>query len=121
MAEKLTKTDIHKKAMLEALEKSLGIVTAACKSVGITRTTHYDWANSDEEYRNAVNALQDVALDFAESKLFKRMESDSDAAIIFYLKTKGRKRGYSEHTELTIKSELPDWMVNKSLPDESEP
>ena len=31
-----------KKAMVDALEKSLGVVTTACKSVGIDRGTHYN-------------------------------------------------------------------------------
>ena len=34
----MDKTEQHKKAMLDALEKSLGVVTAACKAVGIGRT-----------------------------------------------------------------------------------
>ena len=38
---KADKTDINKKAMIIALEKSLGIVTPACKNVGISRDTHY--------------------------------------------------------------------------------
>jgi transcriptional regulator of acetoin/glycerol metabolism len=39
-----------KKAMIEALEQSLGIVTTACKKVGINRKTHYDWLKTDEDY-----------------------------------------------------------------------
>ena len=86
--------------MIEALEKSLGVVTTACKSVGIARSTHYDWMDADAEYRQAVESLQDVALDFAESKLFKSIENGSDTATIFYLKTKGKRRGYIERQEL---------------------
>lgn len=91
--------DIQKRAMVEALEKSLGVVTTACKSVGIARATHYLWMENDPEYRKAVDSLQDVALDFAESKLFKSIENGSDTATIFYLKTKGKKRGYIERKE----------------------
>ena len=39
----MNKTEQHKKAMIDALEKSLGIVTTACKNVGIGRTTFYEW------------------------------------------------------------------------------
>ena len=39
----MNKTEHHKKAILEALEKSLGVVTTACKKVGIGRTTFYEW------------------------------------------------------------------------------
>jgi hypothetical protein len=91
--------DILKKAMIEALEKSLGVVTTASKSAGIARSTHYQWMIDDEEYKAAVEDLSDVALDFAESKLFKSIEGGSDTATIFYLKTKGKRRGYIERQE----------------------
>ena len=61
----MDKTEQHKKAMLEALEKSLGVVTSACKSVGVGRTTHYMWLKEDEKYKQAVESIEDIALDFA--------------------------------------------------------
>ena len=96
----MTKVDIHKKAMIAALEKSLGIVTIACKEVGISRTLHYNWCNDDTEYKQAVDDVADIALDFAESKLHKQIDKEDTTATIFYLKTKGKKRGYIERTEL---------------------
>jgi len=89
----------HKKAMIEALEKSLGIVTTACKQVGIDRSTHYDWYKSDEDYRAAVDGISDIALDFAESQLHKQIQNGEVSSTIFYLKTKGKRRGYIEKTE----------------------
>jgi transcriptional regulator of acetoin/glycerol metabolism len=48
-----------KKAMIAALEKSLGIVTTACKTVGIDRGSHYNWMREDEEYQaQQLKALQ---------------------------------------------------------------
>lgn len=88
--------------MIEALEKSLGIVTTACKQVGISRQTHYEWYREDADYKAAVDSIADIALDFAESKLHKSIENGSDTAVIFYLKTKGKKRGYVERTELQV-------------------
>tara|TARA_R110002153_G_scaffold32752_12_gene99102 strand:+ start:3220 stop:3651 length:432 start_codon:yes stop_codon:yes gene_type:complete len=113
------KTESKKLQMLEALEKSLGVVSSAAKSVGIDRSTHYDWINKDSErfdntYSEAVKMIEGVALDFVESQLFQKIqgvkkviETDGGkeivykkepdtAAIIFYLKTKGKKRGYIE-------------------------
>ena len=86
--------------MIEALEKSLGIVTTACKIVGINRSTHYDWIKDDAEYRKAVESIEDIALDFAESKLHKQIETGDTTATIFYLKTKGKKRGYIERQQI---------------------
>jgi len=97
----MTKSDTTKKAMLQALEKSLGVVTAACNSVGISRQTHYRWLEEDAEYKAEVKGLEDVALDFAESQLHKQINSGNTSATIFYLKTKGKNRGYVERTEIT--------------------
>ena len=51
--------------------------------------------------RAAYEELQNVALDFAETKLHQRIQEGSDAATIFYLKTKGKARGYIERTEIS--------------------
>jgi hypothetical protein len=86
--------------MLDALEKSLGVVTSACKTVGIGRTTHYLWMDSDPEYKAAVDSIADVAIDFAESQLHKQIKEGNSTATIFFLKTKGKKRGYVERQEI---------------------
>jgi hypothetical protein len=104
---------LKKRAMLEALEKSMGVVSTACKSVGISRQAHYTWLKDDEEYAQAVSEIENVALDFAESKLFKNIGKDKEASIFFYLKTKGKKRGYIERQEIMhdggITSTLVEW------------
>lgn len=94
--------DIQKKAMLDALEKSLGIVTTAIKLVGIARSTHYKWMNEDEEYAQAVEDINEMAIDFAESKLHKNISDGDNTSIIFYLKCKAKKRGYVERSEVEV-------------------
>lgn len=105
-----------KKSLLEALEKTLGIVTDACKMVGVSRQTFYVYMNDDPEFKAAVEEISDVALDFAESKLFQLIDGvycektlgtetivyqkpPDTIATIFFLKTKGKKRGYIEKHE----------------------
>lgn len=108
----MNKTMTHKRLMLEALEKSLGVVTTAAKLVGIDRGTHYYWMRTDEEYKSQVEDLQDVTLDFAESQLHKQIQDGNVSATIFYLKTRGKKRGYIEGQELTINTgnDKPSWL-----------
>ena len=95
----MDKTEQHKKAMLEALEKSLGVVTSACKQVGIGRTTFYEWLKSDEQFARDVKDIENIALDFAESQLHHQIKDGNTTATIFYLKTKGKNRGYVERQE----------------------
>lgn len=95
----MNKTDKRKKKVLEALENSLGVVTLAVKNAGISRSTFYQWMNDDAEFKKNVEDVSEIALDFVESKLFKQIKEDNTASTIFYLKTKGKKRGYVERTE----------------------
>ena len=92
--------DMNKRLMINALEKTLGVVTSACKIVGIARSTHYNWYDNDRDYRDAVDDISNIALDFAESKLHEMIKDKDTTATIFYLKTKGKKRGYIERNEI---------------------
>lgn len=100
MGNELTKTDIIKKAMLEALTSSLGIVSTACKKVGIARQTHYEWLSLDESYKREVKDIKNYAVDFAETQLFQCIKDKRETSIIFYLKTQGKDRGYVERQEI---------------------
>jgi|TARA_R110002020_G_scaffold148473_3_gene324323 hypothetical protein len=95
---------IKKEAMLTALENSLGVVTVACKQADIPRSTYYKWIKEDKEFAKQVKEIENIALDFAESQLHTQMKGGSTPATIFYLKTKGKKRGYIERSELDLTS-----------------
>ena len=96
------KTDIKKRELLEALEKSLGIVTTACKNVNIHRDTYYEWLKKDKDFKKKVKELENVALDFAESQLHKQIAKGNPLSTMFYLKCKGKKRGYIEQQEVKL-------------------
>lgn len=101
-----TKTDILKNNLIEALEQSLGIVTTACKIVGCHRSTFYKFYNNDKKFRNNVDELQNMTLDFVESQLHKQIKEGNTTATIFYLKTKGKKRGFVERQEIQMEGNL---------------
>jgi len=95
---------IKKESMIAALEASLGVVTTACKKLGLPRSTFYKWCKEDEDFMKEVQDIENIALDFAESQLHNQMKDGNTSATIFYLKTKGKKRGYIEKSELDITS-----------------
>ena len=93
---------IKKESMIVALEQSLGVVTTACKTTDIPRSTFYKWVSEDKEFAKEVKDINNIALDFAESQLHKQMKEGNTSATIFYLKTKGKCRGYIERQELDV-------------------
>lgn len=109
--------DNNKKRFIEVLKKSRGIISSACESVDMSRQTYYNWLEADPEFKQAVDDVQESMIDFVESKLMQKINGievldhksgevydlpPSDTAIIFYLKTKGKKRGYVERQEVDI-------------------
>jgi len=95
--------DIRQLATIKALEKCLGIVTTACREVGIDRGTHYLWLKTNRLYRKAVKDIENVALDFAESHLHKQIAKGNPLSTMFYLKCKAKKRGYIEQNIVEIR------------------
>ncbi len=94
------KLDPRKQRMMECLKKSMGNITLACESSGVSRQTHYDWLKDDENYKKANDDLPDIILDFLENALYKKVQAGDTTAIIYGLKSKGRKRDWQEKQEV---------------------
>ena len=92
----------NKAALLEAMEHHLGVVTSACRMAGVTRPTFYNYLREDAEFSAKIDEMQDVALDFVEAQLFDQIRNGQPSSTIFYLKTKGKKRGYIEKSEVDM-------------------
>tara|TARA_R100001082_G_scaffold95374_1_gene62535 strand:- start:703 stop:1086 length:384 start_codon:yes stop_codon:yes gene_type:complete len=96
--------NLKKDALLQALENSLGIVSTACNRSGISRSSFYKWYKEDEEFRKKVDEIDNVKLDYVETKLFKNIENEKEKSIIFYLQHKGHKRGYVQRQNINLTS-----------------
>ena len=112
---KTNKTEHNKKRVIEALVKSLGVVTTACKIADISRTQFYYWCKEDEAFYDKVRDVSDIALDFAESQLFNQIKDGNTGATIFYLKTKGKARGFVERQEMDHTSAGEPIKININL------
>ena len=87
--------------MLEALSKCYVNVTKSAKIVGIDRRTHYLWLDTNSRYKELYTDLQTSMIDLAEEKLMSNIDEAKETSIIFFLKTKGKSRGYQETFEVT--------------------
>ena len=100
--------NLKKDTLLQALENSLGIVSTACNRTGISRSSFYKWYKEDEEFRKKVDDIDNVKLDYVETKLFKNIENEKEKSIIFYLQHKGHKRGYIQKQNINLTSNEED-------------
>jgi hypothetical protein len=83
--------------------------------VGIARSTHYLWVSTDEAYKEAVEGVADLTLDFVESQLHKQIQKGEVTSTIFYLKTKGKKRGFIEKQEIEHSGNMQvNWVEEKT-------
>lgn len=78
---------------LDTLEKSLGVVSLALQKTEIPREEYDNWLKNIA-FKKRVESINELSLDFVENKLLKKIKDDDLNAIQFYLKTKGKKRGY---------------------------
>ena len=108
--------DEKKKKFLENLKASLGIITSACEKTGISRTTYRRWLKSDEDFAAEAADITETQVDFVESRLLQAIKDGETTAIIFYLKTKGKHRGYSEKVQPAALPQPPALSVPKDAP-----
>lgn len=99
-----TNSTTNKREFLEALKRCAGNVSEATKHVPIHRTTHYLWLESDPEYAAAVDAIKESLIDRAEGVLHGLIGEGNVPAVLFFLKTQGKRRGYIERTETDVTS-----------------
>lgn len=97
----------RKQMFIDNLKKSGGIICVACESTGINRSTYYRWREADAGFAEAVDEVMEAQIDFVESKLMGLINAGDTTAAIFYLKTKGKKRGWTEKQQpvVTINTE----------------
>lgn len=97
---------------LIAFEKTLGVVTPAAQMIGVKRSTIYRWREMYPEFDKACKEISEVAVDFVETQLYKLIKDGSEATTIFYMKTKGRDRGYAEKLQHDVNAEVKGVTVN---------
>ncbi len=96
----------NKSKLIKAMIKYHGIVTKACEVVKISRTQYYVYLDTDPKFKAAIDEIQEINLDTVEDKLFENIMLNDKSSIFFYLKYKGKKRGYIDSADLNINGSL---------------
>ena len=111
-----------KSLFVENYRLSFGNFTASAQSVGKAPRTVYGWLKNDPDFKREIKDIKFELLDFVENALFKKIAEGDTGSIIFYLKTKGRSRGYVESKDVRIQQisvNIPDLKTN--IPEKASP
>lgn len=98
------------KRIVEAYNKKGCNISATCAALGISRQSFYNYKDSSEKLREQIEEADEAILDFAESKLMEHIDDGDVTSLIFFLKTKGKARGYVERTENVVSNPFIELM-----------
>lgn len=101
----------------QAIKKSRGILTGAAQALGCSRQTVDNYIKKYKTVKDAYHEARETTIDFVETKLLKNIDSGDTTAMIFFLKTIGRNRGYVERQEITGKDGGPIQSEQSVKPD----
>lgn len=90
-----------KKQVEEALRQAGGMKYIAAEKLKCAPSTITAYLKKYKSLEKVVDEATELTLDVAEAALINKIKDGDTTSIIFYLKTKGKKRGYSERHEIT--------------------
>mgnify|MGYP000904864872 CR=1 FL=1 len=84
-----------------------GNISAVARNFGVHRHTIQARIDKHKDLKRLLDDTRETMLDNAESQLYTKVLSGDTLALIFFLKTQGKKRGYVERQELTGADGVP--------------
>lgn len=88
-------------AVEAALRAAAGVWSIAALRLGTSRNTIKDYVKRYPYLLEVIEDIDEGNLDLAESKLIVAVKKNAPWAVQMFLRTKGKKRGYSERQEIT--------------------
>ena len=85
--------------MIQAIESAEGNLTQAAKNLGCARGTVYKYIEKFPTVKTAFEEANERTIDMVEGQLLSQIRRGNITAIIFFLKTKAKHRGYVERHE----------------------
>ena len=91
----------------KALIKCNGLITVAAKMLGVTHSAISHRIKKSERLQKVQEDIVEKMIDAAENTLHDKMHNEKNlTASIFYLKTKGKHRGYVEKHQNEISGNI---------------
>jgi hypothetical protein len=96
----------------QAITDANGILSLAARNLGCSRTTLYKYVKKYATVQEALEEARETNIDFVESSLMKQIKKGNVTAMIFFLKTQGKHRGWVERQEVAGVKDAPLVIVN---------
>ncbi|MBT6048491.1 MAG: hypothetical protein HOG49_16945 [Candidatus Scalindua sp.] len=91
-----------KEKTVEVFKKKGCNVSATCSALGISRNTFYKERKKNSDFKQELIDAEEAVIDNVETKLLSKINDGDTTCMIFFLKTKGKKRGYIERQEVEM-------------------
>lgn len=88
--------DRMKEKFLIILDKHKGIIANACKQLELPLKTLNKWRKEDSDFDERIQLIKEVQLDYVEDALMKQIKQGNTQAILYYLRTQGKSRGWGD-------------------------
>lgn len=85
----------------KGLQATGGFISLAAQRLGCSTRTIQRRLASSARLQEALREISDKKLDLAEASLIKAIDRGESWAVCFFLKCKGKERGYVERQEVT--------------------
>jgi len=107
---------VKQKKFLKLLENNAGNISKTCRALNIGRTIFYKWSEQSEHFKKEYENVVENLIDDVESCLYANIKGGDTIAMIFFLKTRAKHRGYTERQEVehTVSEQIQEWLRNKS-------
>ncbi len=102
------------KDVIDAITKARGMITIAADVLKCSPQTVYAYMERYPDVKSARENARERMLDTAELNLYQAINKGDMTAIIFYLKTQGKRRGYIERQE-NININVPLDLLQRTL------
>ena len=83
------------------IDKMSGNVAAIARALGVSRGAVWNRIQESANLQKALEDAREQMIDNVESTLYKKALGGDVTSMIFFLKTQGKRRGYTERHELT--------------------
>lgn len=100
---KVNKFTIKKERAIELWRETHGHISDICRTIGISRTTFYNWLEKDPEFVNSLAEAEGELNDDIRNVLIQKAADGDMTAVIFYLKN--RHPDFKQQTGVYIKGD----------------